>query len=624
MLNSKKQGDIIYDDDVFFDSADYLLPQELSDLGSNELDYEIWVNEPQSVKERRRCFFEGMSFSGLSDMSSKTSLEPQRRIRDNNNGAVSNNVVAKETSEANMFDEMTMFPEEDVSFHETRHTEAEVRQRHVDLDMEQKKKKKKWWERFVNKKKESGANKSHRIKVRQNKKRWKELSGLYVGQEIRAHNGIIWTTKFSPNGQYLATGGEDGVVRIWRVVLQDISSDCFNAEASVVTKVKQDMFCSWKKQSGQRNCLVLPNKVFQIEESPMQEFYGHSSDVLDLAWSNSDILLSSSMDKTVRLWQIGCDQCLSVFRHNDYVTCIQVNPVDGNYFISGSIDGKVRIWGVHEERVVDWADIHEVITAISYKPDGKGFVVGSISGTCRFYSTSDEHCRFEAQIHVDGKKRSRGNKISGIQFSQERHQRVLITSEDSKFCLLEGIDVIHKYRGLPRSGSQMCGSFTSGKHIISVGEDSHVYIWNSCDLQNPSPKHKKSTGFCEYFFSKGVVVAVPWSGMNTEQMVTTGLTQYCSSDLLQPQMFEDRGRGQCFPHNNWFSVDHTCRGSVTWPEEKLPTWTSPSAEEEEDVYSSHHQQKKLYPKDPWGLSIVTASCDGLIRIFHNFGLPVRL
>jgi hypothetical protein len=31
-------------------------------------------------------------------------------------------------------------------------------------------------------------------------------------------------------------------------------------------------------------------------------------------------LLSSSKDKTVCLWQVGCDQCLNVFRHNDYGT----------------------------------------------------------------------------------------------------------------------------------------------------------------------------------------------------------------------------------------------------------------------------------------------------------------
>lgn len=30
------------------------------------------------------------------------------------------------------------------------------------------------------------------------------------------------------------------------------------------------------------------------------------------------LLLSSSVDKTVRLWQLGCDTCLRVYCHNNY------------------------------------------------------------------------------------------------------------------------------------------------------------------------------------------------------------------------------------------------------------------------------------------------------------------
>lgn len=116
-------------------------------------------------------------------------------------------------------------------------------------------------------------------------------------------------------------------------------------------------------------------------------------------------LLSSSVDNTVRLWQVGCDRCLRVFCHNNYgesfaliiispffffgccfglvrianllivevdvVTCVDFNPLDDNYFISGSIDGKVRIWEVRRCRVVDYIDIREIVTAVSYRPDGK-------------------------------------------------------------------------------------------------------------------------------------------------------------------------------------------------------------------------------------------------------------
>jgi hypothetical protein len=30
------------------------------------------------------------------------------------------------------------------------------------------------------------------------------------------------------------------------------------------------------------------------------------------------MLLSSSMDKTVRMWKVGCNRCLKVFHHKDY------------------------------------------------------------------------------------------------------------------------------------------------------------------------------------------------------------------------------------------------------------------------------------------------------------------
>lgn len=53
------------------------------------------------------------------------------------------------------------------------------------------------------------------------------------------------------------------------------------------------------------------------------------------------------------------------------VTCVAFNPVNDNYFISGSIDGKVRIWEVLGCRVVDYLDIKEIVTAVCYHPDGK-------------------------------------------------------------------------------------------------------------------------------------------------------------------------------------------------------------------------------------------------------------
>lgn len=53
------------------------------------------------------------------------------------------------------------------------------------------------------------------------------------------------------------------------------------------------------------------------------------------------------------------------------VSCVHFNPVDDNHFVSGSIDGKVRMWAIPGCQVVDWTDITEIVTAICYRPDGQ-------------------------------------------------------------------------------------------------------------------------------------------------------------------------------------------------------------------------------------------------------------
>jgi WD40 repeat protein len=45
--------------------------------------------------------------------------------------------------------------------------------------------------------------------------------------------------------------------------------------------------------------------------------------------------------------------------------------VDDRYFISGSLDAKVRLWSIPDRQVIDWTDLNEMVTAASYTPDGQ-------------------------------------------------------------------------------------------------------------------------------------------------------------------------------------------------------------------------------------------------------------
>lgn len=119
-----------------------------------------------------------------------------------------------------------------------------------------------------------------------------------------------------------------------------------------------------KGSSGPREPVcVMP--VFASK--PVREFKGHEADVLDLSWSKvrllplsavclcrahapmpaqNNFLLSSSMDKTVRLWHVSRNECLCAFQHLDFVTSIAFHPKDDRFFLSGSLDCKLRLWNV--------------------------------------------------------------------------------------------------------------------------------------------------------------------------------------------------------------------------------------------------------------------------------------
>ena len=87
-------------------------------------------------------------------------------------------------------------------------------------------------------------------------------------------------------------------------------------------------------------------------DRPFVTYTGHTSDLLDVSWSKNFFILTSSMDKTVRLWHISRKECLCVFQHIDFVTALAFHPRNYQYFISGSLDGKIRLWNIPDKKVL--------------------------------------------------------------------------------------------------------------------------------------------------------------------------------------------------------------------------------------------------------------------------------
>ncbi|CAE6085562.1 unnamed protein product [Arabidopsis arenosa] len=515
------------------------------------------------------------------------------------------------------------------------------------------------------------------VKVRHSGKSHKDLSALHMCQEIQAHQGGIWTMKFSPDSHLLASAGEDCAIHVWEVQECEImsmnegsltpihpsmsgSADKSSTEGDAA-EVSQDKKKKGKTSTSKKGNQIpdyvhAPETVFSLSDKPVCSFTGHLDDVLDLSWSRSQLLLSSSMDKTVRLWDIETQSCLKLFAHNDYVTCVQFNPLDEDYFISGSLDAKIRIWNISNRQVVEWNDLKEMVTAVCYTPDGQAAFVGSINGNCRLYSAED--CKLEQtnQIDLQNKKKAQAKKITAFQFSPINPAEVLVTSADSRIRILDGTELVQKFRGFKNINSQMTASYTvDAKHIVCASEDSQVYVWKHEEPRLGITGRKTVTMCTSYetFPCKDVSVAIPWNGVvkgeppSTQTQSKRNPKKNSTTTTTTPENATTSKKSGLPPlpkKNN----DGTADGATEQHQEDDPATQIPQNEAENNTgeslkhgdspsisissrisswswfdSSGSHGTHSVQPT-AWGMVIVTATIKGQIRAYQNFGLPRRV
>lgn len=372
------------------------------------------------------------------------------------------------------------------------------------------------------------------FKLKINKKDTADFDGLKLLQEINDVKGAIWCMKWSADGQLLAVAGQDQLLRVyctssaWKYFTNlrnkasgQQTSPCSTKDRSYSVSRSNSMSgCDNVSLDGAAGFSAATSASPRVwmedntlsEEGPLllfSAFRGHTADVLDVSWSKNHFLLSSSMDKTVRLWHITRVECLCTLRHPDFVTTIQFHPRDDRYFLSGSLDGKIRLWNIPDKRVTLWNEVmalpaqnskssknqqssqsHGLITSSAFVQNGKFAVVGTYDGRVIFFST--DQLKYFTQLHVsakgaganpgtsDGKekKRNRQNKVTGIEGVDEN--KILVTTNDSRIRLydLRDLSLACKYKGCINVSSQIRASLShDSKYIVCGSENSSFYIW---------------------------------------------------------------------------------------------------------------------------------------------------
>ncbi|KAJ5722146.1 vegetative incompatibility WD repeat protein [Penicillium malachiteum] len=161
------------------------------------------------------------------------------------------------------------------------------------------------------------------------------------------HDSVVSCVRFSEDGKYLATGGND-----------------FAKIFDMTTGSKVASF-----QHGDPN----ENKSCYIRGV----CFGH----------NGEYLVTVADDKLIWIWDIASCTIKNTFdSHEEGISSLDISR-DGQYIVSGGADKTVHLWDILSEKLVHKPHSEDIVATVSISPDGHYVAAGSLDKSIRIWDT---------------------------------------------------------------------------------------------------------------------------------------------------------------------------------------------------------------------------------------------
>jgi WD40 repeat protein/tetratricopeptide (TPR) repeat protein len=202
--------------------------------------------------------------------------------------------------------------------------------------------------------------------------------GIQEANRLEGHSDIVWSVIFSPDGQLLASGSRDKMVKLWRpngTLFQtlaghsnSVTSVSFSPDGKTLASASLDKTVKlWRK-----------NPITgEFDPRPYKSLEGHLDWVYCVSFSpDGNILATGGKDATIKLWHKDGSLVKTLKGHQGVVNWVTFSP-DGQFIASASEDKTVKIWRRDGSLVATLQGHNKGVTAVAFSPNGQILASGS-------------------------------------------------------------------------------------------------------------------------------------------------------------------------------------------------------------------------------------------------------
>lgn len=266
---------------------------------------------------------------------------------------------------------------------------------------------------------------------------WEWQSESYVFKQ-QGHFNNMAALAYSPDGQYIVTGGDDGKVKVWNTN-SGLCFVTFTEHTSSVTNVTFTssgfVIVSASLDGTVRAFDLHRYRNFRTFTSPRPTQF--SSLAVD---ASGELVSAGALDSfEVFIWSMQTGRLLEVLGgHEGPVSCLCFSPVQ-SVLASASWDRTVRLWDMLDSwQTKETLRLTSDAMAVSYRPDGQELAVATLDGDISFWNPQTAaQAGSIAGRHDLETGRKEIDKITAKQSAKGKSFTSLCYSADGE-CLLAG------------------------------------------------------------------------------------------------------------------------------------------------------------------------------------------